>query len=501
MIELSILVPSRNEEWLAETLADLIKNKNDVTEIIVVIDGEEYPKELPTHKDLTIIKRFESRGQRASTNEAARIARGKYIMKTDAHTAWDKDFDLKIIQGFKDLGDDVTQVPIMRNLHVFDWRCANGHRRYQGPSGTCPICRAEEKKEVIWYPKPNPESTSYRFDHTLHFQYMREWKKSEEYRAGAIVGFELFFDFLTVPPLVIQMLADLASSHKFFISSDNPPLWEHMSSNAVSFPSVDVCGSIRASEVISIADKLNVDWIATSSILTDMVDYRDVTSSPEGQGSNNPGIHQSMCKGYALELGATSIASTVDSAHPVPTTTRVINGDFIDKLNNILGGQFVYSEISKSFHNGSVTLTPIRDKRYTESMSIQGSCFVLSKDKYWELNICDEEFGSWGQQGVEVACKTWLSGGRVIINHNTWYGHLFRTQGGDFSFPYKQDEKKIEAAREYSRKLFLDNKWPLQKYPLSWLLAKFAPVPDWHNADNGMLKRVEEWGKRFKPMI
>jgi len=120
----------------------------------------------------------------------------------------------------------------------------------------------------------------------------------------------------------------------------------------------------------------------------------------------------------------------------------------------------------------------------TETLSIQGSCFLLTRDKYWELNICDEEFGSWGQQGVEVACKTWLSGGRVVCNHDTWYAHMFRTQGGDFGFPYRQKQSQIEHAREYSRELFMQDKWPQAKHTFQWLLDKFYPVPEWHDEKN-----------------
>ncbi len=50
-----------------------------------------------------------------------------------------------------------------------------------------------------------------------------------------------------------------------------------------------------------------------------------------------------------------------------------------------------------------------------ETMSLQGSCFMMTRKKYWELDICSEDFNSWGQQGVEVACKTWLSGGKVYL--------------------------------------------------------------------------------------
>lgn len=114
-----------------------------------------------------------------------------------------------------------------------------------------------------------------------------------------------------------------------------------------------------------------------------------------------------------------------------------------------------------------------------ETMSIQGSCFMLTRDKYWELDICDENHGSWGQQGVEVACKTWLSGGRLVVNKKTWYAHMFRTQA-DFGFPYPNPG--ISKARAYSRELWFGNKWPKAKYPLSWLINKFAPVPGWEKS-------------------
>ena len=115
----------------------------------------------------------------------------------------------------------------------------------------------------------------------------------------------------------------------------------------------------------------------------------------------------------------------------------------------------------------------------TESMSLQGSCFMLTRDKWFELNICDESFGSWGSQGIEVACKTWLSGGKVIVNHKTYYAHMFRTQGGDFSFPYPMSQKNVDKAKQKAKDLFFNKKFDKQIYPLSWLVKKFWPVPGW----------------------
>lgn len=139
-----------------------------------------------------------------------------------------------------------------------------------------------------------------------------------------------------------------------------------------------------------------------------------------------------------------------------------------------------------------------KDDVLVDTMSAQGSCFMLTRDKYWELDICDEKHGSWGQQGTEIACKTWLSGGRLVTNRKTWYSHMFRTQGGDFSFPYPQSGRQVENARKYSRQLFLENTWKLQKYPLSWLIEKFRPLPDWHDqSGKAVLDRVTHNGTEF----
>ncbi|MBI4136499.1 hypothetical protein HY469_00395 [Candidatus Roizmanbacteria bacterium] len=130
-----------------------------------------------------------------------------------------------------------------------------------------------------------------------------------------------------------------------------------------------------------------------------------------------------------------------------------------------------------------------KEKDLTETMSLQGSCWMLTREKYWGLNVCDEKFGSWGSQGIEVAVKTWLSGGQVLVNHKTWYAHLFRTQGGDFGFPYKISAKNQEKAKSYARDLFFNNRWEKQTRPLSWLVEKFWPVKGWSQEDLEKIKR------------
>jgi len=136
---------------------------------------------------------------------------------------------------------------------------------------------------------------------------------------------------------------------------------------------------------------------------------------------------------------------------------------------------------------GSLGKRPGFEGDITETMSLLGACFFMSRERYWELGGSDEEHGSWGQQGTEIACKTWLSGGRLVTNRKTWFSHLFRTQGDGFGFPYPQSGNQIQHARDYSKDLWKNGKWPLAKHDLQWLINKFAPVPGWHDETKGII--------------
>jgi len=295
MKSLSVLIASRNEMFLQNTVEDVLRNIRGNTEIIVVLDGSWADPPLKQDKRLIVIYHPKSIGQRACINDAARVSRAKYIMKLDAHCSVDEGFDVKMIN---DMQDDWTMVPKMYNLHVFDWICGCGYREYQGRSRPCPKCNGKMIRDIKWYAKPSPETTAMRFDKDLKFAY---WGKYKDRQSGNLV----------------------------------------------------------------------------------------------------------------------------------------------------------------------------------ETMSILGACFMLTRKKFFELNICDESHGGWGQMGTEVACATWLSGGKLIVNKNTWFAHCFRTQGGDFGFPYFLSQKDVNKARKYSKDLWFNNKHPRQIHKLSWLINKFAPVPGW----------------------
>lgn len=116
-------------------------------------------------------------------------------------------------------------------------------------------------------------------------------------------------------------------------------------------------------------------------------------------------------------------------------------------------------------------------KPIDETMCCMGPCFYMHKDRFWELGGCDENHGGWGSQGIEVSCKAWLSGGKLIVNKNTWFAHWFRGGGGP-GFPYKLSGNQVKHAREYAKDLWIGDKWPLAKRKFEWLVAKFNP-PGW----------------------
>ena len=90
--------------------------------------------------------------------------------------------------------------------------------------------------------------------------------------------------------------------------------------------------------------------------------------------------------------------------------------------------------------------------------------------------------------GCEMACKTWLSGGRLVVNKKTWYAHWQRGRSRKRNRSIKERNRTyflpreiVHAAHEYAKDLWMNNKWPLQKRKFEWLIKKFSPVPGWED--------------------
>jgi len=289
--------------FLQRTIDDILENIEADTEVIAILDDYWPDPPVADNERVRIVKNTISIGQRAATNDGVRLSRAKYVMKADAHCAFDKGFDVKLMESHQ---PDWTVVPKMYNLHGFDWECQECKKRYYQADKPDTCCGKNEfEKIIVWKPRKARITYSWRFDKNMNFGY---WK-----------------------------------------------------------------------------------------------DHRKRKSSRRGD--------------------------------------------------------------------------------YTETMSFIGACMFLERDRYWELDGCDEAHGSWGNFGSEWACKSWLSGGKLLTCKKTWFSHMFRTKNKKFSFPYKMRVRDQERAKKYSRDMWLNNKWHRQIHPLSWLVKRFWPVPGWDQED------------------
>lgn len=177
-MDLSVLIPSRNEEWLSRTVEGVLENIEADTECVVILDGAWADPPLRSHPRLKIVH-HDSIGQRAATNQAARLSKAKYLMKLDAHCIMDKGFDRKLIEDYQ---EGWLLIPTQYNLYAFDRVCKDcGHEAYQGPI-RCEKCRSSNvERKIVWQPRMGQvidgknmghrKTESWRFDSDLHFQY------------------------------------------------------------------------------------------------------------------------------------------------------------------------------------------------------------------------------------------------------------------------------------------------------------------------------------------
>jgi glycosyltransferase involved in cell wall biosynthesis len=114
-----------------------------------------------------------------------------------------------------------------------------------------------------------------------------------------------------------------------------------------------------------------------------------------------------------------------------------------------------------------------------ENMSFQGSCWFMTRNHYLNRlgSMSEEGYGSFVREAQEIGLKTWLSGGRIYTNKNTWYAHLHK--GPTYGRMYFIDKRAMQRGNEYCDDFWFNNRWDKAKYDLAWLIKRFEPVPTW----------------------
>jgi glycosyltransferase involved in cell wall biosynthesis len=124
-----------------------------------------------------------------------------------------------------------------------------------------------------------------------------------------------------------------------------------------------------------------------------------------------------------------------------------------------------------------------KDILIDDVQTMQGSCYFMAK-KHWETTIVEmdtENYGPFTQEAQEISNKTWLSGGRVIVNKKTWYAHFHKGRTGK-GYGFSTEQYKRHCEWNEKGRLFCIDNWlntKEYKHDFKWLIEKFWPIRTW----------------------
>jgi len=131
-----------------------------------------------------------------------------------------------------------------------------------------------------------------------------------------------------------------------------------------------------------------------------------------------------------------------------------------------------------------------KDQDLVESPSMQGSCWFMTREYFDKLKLMDATgYGQFAQEAQEIGFKTWLSGGKLMINKKTYYAHLHK--GNHYGRFYKMPSGNVEAD-SWSASHWLNNEEPGMIHDFAWFInEKFPNMPGW---ESNWQEQIKEMG-------
>jgi glycosyltransferase involved in cell wall biosynthesis len=127
-----------------------------------------------------------------------------------------------------------------------------------------------------------------------------------------------------------------------------------------------------------------------------------------------------------------------------------------------------------------------KDIMIDDTLTFQGSGWFMARTWWNQCDFMNDEGYNelHAQEAAYLGTTTWLRGGRVVVNKNTWYAHLFKSKQAGRG--YHMDERKRRMCYEYSYRHWVhDNKdgfiqliekfWPLPGWPDNWKQLLYSP--------------------------
>lgn len=116
-----------------------------------------------------------------------------------------------------------------------------------------------------------------------------------------------------------------------------------------------------------------------------------------------------------------------------------------------------------------------RDWPVDDEMDSQGSCWFMHRDHFRTMDYVN--YGDFFQESQELCLRTWMSGGRVVVNKKTWYAHWHKPR--DLGRGYFIGRKSKSDAEAFAFDYWWNNRSPERKHDFEWLIDHFWPVPSW----------------------
>lgn len=120
-----------------------------------------------------------------------------------------------------------------------------------------------------------------------------------------------------------------------------------------------------------------------------------------------------------------------------------------------------------------------RDVMIDETLGMQASLWFMHISHFREFlgGLDERRWGTWAAEQREIAMKTWLGGGRVVVNKQVWNAHYQRTlEERRALYPEYSKLNDFQVHRQAAR-YWMGNQWEKQTRTMEWLIDHFWPLP------------------------
>jgi glycosyltransferase involved in cell wall biosynthesis len=111
-----------------------------------------------------------------------------------------------------------------------------------------------------------------------------------------------------------------------------------------------------------------------------------------------------------------------------------------------------------------------------ETQTWLGFCWFMSKQRFFDIEGLNENLWNIHVEAQELGFKTWLSGGKLMVNKHVWVAHWWKN---DERRIYKLDWNAMRQTQAYSTWFWTSDKWHKQTRPFKWFVEHFWPIPGW----------------------